>query len=306
MNKPATKPLVPCLTAYYKQLEQTEQSRLKVLRFFINSHHMTIKNIIHRFYEYGTDGERLNGALLQRKAPKELIDWNILKRDQMRDYFPAQKGNYPLTVLSFDRLNTLDNLKATIMLSELYLARTLSNFIAGNEDQDLTRFLDFLEEYYEWQYEEEQKKHREIGRRSLERVDDALFKQAVTRAAGISSRILQSLLRGQNEEQTAAQVIDYCDRQVYNTTARIIYTEDTRITEEAAIEALFPFVDAFFTVCVHDGKTCPVCLDIERTQAAHPVDIALYEPEVTAPPFHPYCRCMIEVTWASMTEGDTP
>lgn len=306
MVAPKRKPLAPALTAYYKELEQAEKKTLSRTKSLIVAHHPAVKALIHLYYQYGADGERLNHALLRKKAPLELAMMNQTEAERLRAVFKGQPMEQPLSIMRFDKLNILDNLNVAVAFEELKQARNLTLLYSSQLDAELEKWLAFLMIYYEYDFEERMEALKRSAKANAKKaIVASMYKQAMIRSQGITTRITQSLIRGQDEVQTAEQVLDYIDRQTMNTSGRTLYTEDTAATEQAAIEALRPYIDAFFTRCVHDGKTCPICLDIERTQGEHPVAIELYEPSVTAPPFHPYCRCMVEILWRHDFDDDS-
>lgn len=69
--------------------------------------------------------------------------------------------------------------------------------------------------------------------------------------------------------------------------SRIIVTENTRINAEQEIKK----GERYIYRCVHDGKTCQNCLDLDgKVFLSSDSDIGS-----NLPPIHPWCRCRVEV-----------
>lgn len=112
----------------------------------------------------------------------------------------------------------------------------------------------------------------------------------------VSLQIWQSRAQGKDAITIANEAAAYMRKTTREAFSAVEYYEDTRIASEVAMEALEGVGEEYFrTRCIHDGKACQTCLRIEEEQETNPVRLSEKAIGKNAPPFHPYCRCWIEV-----------
>ena len=76
---------------------------------------------------------------------------------------------------------------------------------------------------------------------------------------------------------------------------RLVYTEGTFLFNEAQAQVHEQDFEFYALSCIHDGKTCKVCRELESAQQANPVRFSERSPGVNFPPLHPWCRCSYTV-----------
>jgi hypothetical protein len=111
-----------------------------------------------------------------------------------------------------------------------------------------------------------------------------------------STMVWQGLAQGKPLLNIVNQVSDYMRRTTKQAFDIVSYYEDTRVSAAVAVACLAEAgIDHFRTRCMHDGKACEVCLAIEEEQASNPPAISEAVPGMNCPPFHPWCRCWVDI-----------
>lgn len=76
---------------------------------------------------------------------------------------------------------------------------------------------------------------------------------------------------------------------------RLVYTEGTFLFNEAQARVHESDFESYALSCVHDGRACKVCRELEMAQKSNPARFSERMPGVNFPPLHPWCRCSYTV-----------
>ena len=207
-------------------------------------------------------------------------------------------NDYPFTALSFDGLNRLDATQYELAIVEAEHAHEIyelyHHFLLGHvltvAEETTTSVL--------MQYELKPKQIEKITTNKKYPVDKAIANRCYETSRTLTRQLQDAIMRCTPVDKALPLLMGYVERKDKNSIDKIIYTENTRVTNETVAEIIRPFAKAFRTVCVDDGKACETCLDIEDEQLHNPVPFEDFIAGATAPPFHPFCRCGYEIEWS--------
>lgn len=101
--------------------------------------------------------------------------------------------------------------------------------------------------------------------------------------------------RGVAYDRMARELADRFGHVSARDAKRLVYTEGTFLFNEAQAQVHESDFETYKISCVHDGKACPVCRELEAAQEKDPVRFSDRRPGVNFPPLHPWCRCSYEV-----------
>lgn len=293
------KDINPLLMEQYERLQAEEKRARKLLGQLYKSSSARIRTIAASLFHDCTTGEHVNHAALFRTIkPAQAMDLQRQTAQARRVYGDMAAADFPFTVTRFDRLNRLDAARAQLILNELDTAAEIDSMLYIHIHAHVMMTMAATIGYLELQDFKMTEKMADAATRNDERpVICSLYEQH--RAAGEREATLlqQAMTRGEDADKAAALVTDYAEKRAQSNTDRLMFTEDTRATAEAVREVVKDYVEAFYTVCIHDDKTCSTCTGIAAEQQMDPVPIEDFKPGITAPPFHPWCRCGIEVVW---------
>lgn len=294
------------LNRQYKQLETREQKTRARLNRLYMAYNSTVESIIHDLYMSCVIDGKPDYSQLFRRITKSKAAELQRKTAELKQIIPEEAAAvFPFTVTRFDTLNRLDAAKVSFILNQSALAEAEYKLIDAHLSAFCKDTWTALEEYLEvdWMYPEagvvrfltEDQEHP---------IRETLYRNNLHIAEQVTERVRQSITRGEPVQACVKTVTEYAERQERGTTERVLFTEGTRTAVDTVTEELEPYIEAFYTVCVKDEKTCEVCKGVEAEQQIHPVAIEYYKPGTTAPPWHPYCRCGIEVIWNDRSYED--
>ena len=290
------KNLIKFLNRQYKNLSDREKKAQKRL-FLLNSALCAfISVIVKDAYIYcQIDGKTDYSRLLHRISKAEARDLQSQVR-KIKILYGDELPNdaFPFTLARFDNIHRLDMYKARIICSCLE---------TGYEQRKLIKkhLLD-----YSYLFVTELVAYISVTSVVAGRIADDIVagdnyipESTVTSmyqtAIGATQRLQQALMRGETAGKASDTVAEYIARKTKQDTDRLLFTEGTRVSNESAKAVIEPYADYFYTVPVMDDKTCQVCIDIANEQKMNPVPMSEFVTGVTAPPFHPWCRCKFEV-----------
>lgn len=293
MNK---KPLIDLLRTLFGRVEEAETKLAEELaRAGANP---ALVSYVYNLYNTATDKDGTpRYRYLTQRVDKKTADALTTRRDELAAQLSGEEyaevlATFPLTVTRFDQLNRINATKAYYALEELAAAIRESEIMQAHFDEWADTVYALTEAYF-----------KVTGKGFNKAVTNwynwraSMYTQRMKVGQEAAEKLAQGILRKQAAEVTAEEIETYLDRRERAIDSRIYFTEDTEITEAVAVDIMAPYVAAFYTVTVKDNKTCLECLAIEREQAAENVPIGAYLPGVTAPPFHPHCRCYIDFVW---------
>lgn len=276
--------------ALFAQLVELENKLLlKLVDLRVDPLYVTAIQSIYQ-YALDKDGNLKYSRLLQKIDRNTAKSLQTMQEELLEkldgDEFAEVRGEYPLSVMDFDQLNRIDAVKAIYGMADLKTAMRESVLIREHFEMWADTVFAMVETYY--------------GIKSLSKIkvqhdfEPQLYHQRLTAGLDAGKRASLDLLRAMPVDKAIDDVTGYLAKKDKQVTDRIVFTEGTTVTEEVAVEAIKDRVQAFRSISVKDGKTCADCKAIETEQEANPVPIDNYMPGVTAPPFHPYCRCWID------------
>ena len=287
--------LVPLEINLYKRLQETEDALADALELSTVS--KSIPYYISDLYsKVVVDGKTQNRKLLEHIDIQEALSLRNtaeeLKRRLSNPEFEPILNDYPLNIQRFDQLNRVGACKAYMSMEELKTACMVIDVLDNHWRDWLDELADVTLMYFE------------LGSlaKALEPhlMDDwrlALCRNHVIEGVEASNRTIQSIIRGQLLNATQQEVDAYLANKESYIDRSALFTGNTMVTESGIMDIIGDYVDAFHSVTVKDDKTCKTCREIEEEQTADPVPMDEYAPGVTAPPFHSFCRCYIEVIW---------
>lgn len=291
--------LVPLEINLFKRLQETEDALTQDLELSTIS--SSIPYYISDLYsKVVVDGKPTSRKLLERISIQEALSLRNtateLKRRLSRPEFEPLMNDYPLNIQQFDQLNRVGACKAFMTMEELKTACMVMDVLHNHWKDWLDEMTDVTLMYFE------------MGNlvKALEPhlMDDwqlSLCRNHVIEGVESATRTIQAIMRGQSLELTQQEVNAYLTRKESYIDRSALFTGNTMVTEYGIMDIIWDYVDAFHSVTVKDDKTCQTCRDIEEEQNAEPVPMEEYAPGVTAPPFHEFCRCYIEVIWKEGT-----
>lgn len=280
------RPIQPILKRRFRRLEKDEAKTRKALLSLYKAHAVDIASFVHAAYLTARDGDRLRHANLMKRIDSN--EATKLRRDG------AKQG----VVLKFDALNKMEGIEAGLLIAEYAIAEEEQRLLTAHLKQNIEDTWEEVEEYLEYYYA------TMTAAALAVLLSDERYPIAKTLrgnhkhlAEMTARRIEQNIVRGMNESDAVKDVVDYVTRRERSNSDSVLYYEGTRTTNETVRAVVDDIADYFYTVCVNDNKTCKQCKEIEAEQAYFPVPLTDYEAGITAPPFHPYCRCGIEVIY---------
>ena len=292
MNK---KPINKILQEQYKLLEDKETRIRKQFASIRTAKTAKLRDIALSLYHDCMNGDKLDYSKLFRKISKQKAYELKYKTDMMRT--KTDTVSFPFSVTRFDQLNRLEASKAEIIINELDQANELNSlFMLYLIDHFYTTMTDIAKAINVVVNDDRKNAEKKVDNKSYP-IKISFEEQHYNTASKTAQMLQQCITRGDDAEKAVSLITEYATKRDKNADDRLIYTEDTRATCDAVFEVVEPYIEAFMTVGVHDGKQCEQCKGIEKEQAINPVPVKQYEPGITAPPFHPYCRCGIEVIW---------
>ena len=114
-------------------------------------------------------------------------------------------------------------------------------------------------------------------------------------AAYLNDDFAKSVARCMAYDKVARLMADRFEGVSTRDAKRLVYTEGTFLFNEAQARVHEGDFEYYRISCVHDGKACPICRDLEREQGDNPVRFSERDPGVNFPPLHPWCRCSYTV-----------
>jgi SPP1 gp7 family putative phage head morphogenesis protein len=286
------KSLEAILTQEYQGLQSTELTLQKQLRSLFETEAVELGDIVDIEFLRCTENGMVKFAKLSEaitSAEARLLQESV---DYLQDYFP-DAVEFPFSVLSFDRMNRLEGMKAKIISQELETAIKEYELLRQHLMKQAERVLyDLLDEY---EMEPRSFDIEEIAENKAYPLLQTVYKNHMSESQRIIRMVSDAIIRNDNAMKTAEAVENYSENSAYQSAMRVAFTEGTRVTTECAKEIFKDTGLKYFTVYVDDGKACEVCVGIAKTQAVNPVDFKDMVVGVNAPPYHPYCRCHIEI-----------
>lgn len=99
------------------------------------------------------------------------------------------------------------------------------------------------------------------------------------------------IARGVSYDEISRELRSRLNHSGTRTAMRLVYTEGTYLFNEAQARVHESEFDSYAISCIHDGKACKACRDLEAYQKQHPAKLSERMPGTNFPPMHPWCRC---------------
>lgn len=241
-----------------------------------------------------TDGDRVRYSMLYERAPAAYLEALRGRANAVPDPFRA--AIVP-SVLSFDRLNKLQFVKADISISAMMAAAEIYEILRDNAERYAREALEFWITYFDaYDRPVDDSVVKSVMSNTEYPMLDSVINDAKKIADVAFRRVSMDIVRAYNVQRSVNEVQDYVSRREKATSEATMYTNDTLITVQSLTYTVRPYVTHFRSVTVEDEYVCDKCRDIEAAQAADPVPIDKMT-RLNSPPFHPYCRCGVEFIW---------
>lgn len=294
------KKIRPFLSNQYGRLEKEEAQLRKDIQILNESNTERISKLITDVVSHCIANGKVDYSKLFKRISRQKIAEIRRHTKAVSKKFDSNliANAYPFTIAKFDQLNVLNAFTAEIILNQLDFASDCKDLINEHLEKHIIDVYTAIDEYLDL-YDmmtaaaivamviDNKKYPTEI----------ALFRSNMRIADRIAEQTKQAIIRGEEIHKTLNTIQTYAEKQSRSATDSVIFTEGTRTTVDTTFDTLRPYIIAFKSVAVHDKKTCKYCEQMEADQENNPVDIEYFEEGVTAPPFHPYCRCGFEVIW---------
>lgn len=205
---------------------------------------------------------------------------------------------FPLSVQRFDQLNRLDVSKAELTISELQLANNVYDLINKHLRDYVQELFYALEDWLDLRNAVMSAGVlASICADSKYPIWNTIRDNHVRLAATTYDQIRKAMVRGENAEKAAASVVPYNHRQAQARDDSVLYYEGTRTTTDTVQTVVEGEGKYFYSVYVPDGKACEHCRETSEYQKQNPVPMDEMVAGDNAPPFHPFCRCGVEIVW---------
>lgn len=99
------------------------------------------------------------------------------------------------------------------------------------------------------------------------------------------------IARGVSYDEISRELRARLNHSGTRTAMRLVYTEGTYLFNEAQARVHESEFESYAISCIHDGKACEVCRELEAYQKQHPAKLSERMPGTNFPPMHPWCRC---------------
>ncbi len=303
------KKINPFLSKQYIRLEKQEtKTRRKLNKLYIAYNAILEHIILDMFHFCIRDSYVDYSKLLNPITKSESIELEH-ETAQVKKQLAHKIDEYPFTITNFDKLNKLDSLTVRIILNQLELANEEIKIIKNHLKRYCDDLLLHLEEYLDlydmekaaaivaYVVQNEPDPRMVIHSNYHYSIPKTVIKNNYHIATQIADKVKKDIIRKEEPKKSVKTIIDYAERQDRGSTEKVLYTEGTRTTIESVSEYIADYVEYFRTVSTKDEKVCLDCRTIDFVQKYQPVPIARMVIGMNAPPFHPYCRCKIEVIW---------
>lgn len=282
----------------YDQSLAKDEKRLysKLAAYYEKEAAQLDKEIAAYYARYGVNGVLSYRTLLETlpDADKELlieqIDAFVKRYPEYADLVPVRGSIY--------KLNRLEGLRQSIAVQQLHMG-------AYEQAQALAFF-----QKQALRYANGAASYLGLGS-SFCRIDSDLIQAAVgnrwcsgkdfseriwdnrTKLADtLHTQVINGVIRGEDYHRLARQIREKFTQVSQKSAERLIFTEDTYLSNEAAMQVFEreAAVTEYEYVCTNDSSSCDICrgLDGQRFRISHRM------PGTNFPPMHPWCRCFFD------------
>lgn len=282
----------------YDQSLARDEKRLysKLAAYYEKEAAQLDKEIAAYYARYGVNGVLSYRNLLETlpDADKELlieqIDAFVKRYPEYADLVPVRESIY--------KLNRLEGLRQSIAMQQLHMG-------AYEQAQALAFF-----QKQALRYANGAASYLGLGS-SFCRIDSDLIQAAVGNrwcsgkdfseriwdnraklADTLHTQVINGVIRGEDYHRLAQQLREKFTQVSQKNAERLIFTEDTYLSNEAAMQVFEreAAVTEYEYVCTNDSSSCDICrgLDGQRFR------ISQRMPGTNFPPMHPWCRCFFD------------
>lgn len=114
-------------------------------------------------------------------------------------------------------------------------------------------------------------------------------------AGYLNDEFSKLVARGVSYDEVSRELRTRLNHSGTRTAMRLVYTEGTYLFNEAQARVHEQDFDSYAISCIHDGRACKACRDLEAYQKQHPAKLSERMPGTNFPPMHPWCRCSYTV-----------
>ena len=282
----------------YDQSLARDEKRLysKLAAYYEREAAQLDKEIAAYYARYGVNGVLSYRNLLETlpDADKELlieqIDAFVKRYPEYADLVPVRESIY--------KLNRLEGLRQSIAMQQLHMG-------AYEQAQALAFF-----QKQALRYANGAASYLGLGS-SFCRIDSDLIQAAVGNrwcsgkdfseriwdnraklADTLHTQVINGVIRGEDYHRLARQLREKFTQVSQKNAERLIFTEDTYLSNEAAMQVFEreAAVTEYEYVCTNDSSSCDIC----RGLGGQRFRISQRMPGTNSPPMHPWCRCFFD------------
>lgn len=280
-----------------QELSAHEGKLFSELREYYNTEAAKLDSEIAAYYaKYGE-----NNVIAYRKLLENLSDEDrtllMEKLDNFAEKYPEYANLIPIRE-SVYKLNRLEGLRQSIAIQQMTMgayeigqARSFLERMACMYANGAAEQLGYGSSFYTVDHAMIK---LVVGNKWCEGRDfsQRIWGNRESLARSLQSEIVNGLIRGDSYQRISKAMQEKFQRVSRQDIERLIFTEDTYLSNEAAMQVYANDADyrKYMYVAVNDAKTCDVCASLD----GQVFDIKSRTPGVNFPPMHPWCRCFFD------------
>lgn len=281
---------------FLQQLTKDEADLSKRLSKVYASEAAKLDRMIAAYYaKYGEDKVIEYRRLLQsisaedRTLLMERMDEFAKKYPQYADLMPVRESIY--------RLNELEAIQMQIRLQQLEIGAIEQEEFRRHFEEQARRAaniaaeeLGFGKEFYRYDSEVVR---ATVGAAWAAGGDFSanIWANREKLASYLNDDFSKLIARGVSYDEISRELRQRLNHSGAKTAMRLVYTEGTYLFNEAQACVHESEFDSYALSCIHDGRACEVCRELEAYQKQHPAKFSERMPGTNFPPMHPWCRC---------------
>lgn len=304
------------LAKLYEGLAKREHNIRKTAKKTITAQEAAIRDIIIAAYNRATIAGVVDYGSMRTPLTEAERDALRAKLDRVNKLFPSLSP----TVYEFDRLNRLDRLRLDLQAQAVETAYNLKTLTIEHLIDYYLSSCIIMEKWLEVEHVTRQAYDMPGPTHVLA---ETFYSNALKSSEQQFRRVSTAMISNRPIDEAVDEVIKYAVKHDSGTYDRILFTEGTRATINAVIDTAKAvnkqakedapeghteadsvgdnndddFVVTHVYSTVADEDACQYCKDIAKNQKANPVPVEDIVAGENAPPFHPYCRCKVEVIY---------
>lgn len=286
----------------FEQLEKDEAKlKAKLLQIYEREAAKLEKEIASYFSQYGIDNVIEYRTLLQSLSDSDRA--MLFERwDDFATKYPEYRDLMPIRTSIYE-LDRLQGLQYSINLQQLQIGATENELIRKHLEQAALRaanmsgaIMGMGSSFYSVNSDIVK---MFVGKdwAGLGDFSSRIWKNKEKLVNYINTDLAQGFARGDNFQKLSRNILDRVQRVSKNDAYRLVYTEGSFVSNEAAMK---PFEDNGFdyysVITMEDKDVCSICRGIKDASKVTPFDIKAKAVGENFPPLHPWCRCTFNIS----------